>query len=815
MKTQTLYQAMIRNYLRTAFRVITRHPGYAAINIFGLSVGVAVSLLLLLFVSNEMTYDQFHPESGLTYRAWVLEDYGHDQQFFNTTTPLPLAPVLQAGLPEIENYARYNRLNDVVRRGDVEFQESLFMVDPAFFTIFDFPFVSGNSENPFPSPESVLLTSSSAERYFGAENPIGETLTIDFNGNPKDFRISGVLANVPKNSSLQFEFLLPWSVTEWFYPARMHTAWFNVSPETYIQLRPGSDIATVEAKIPSIMASALGDRVQPGQYKVGLQPLAGIHLDPSFPIGYAAVSNPVYVQVLLGVALLVLFIACINFVTLSLSRASTRSREIGVRKAVGAGKSQLVRQFFGEAVVFTGLAIGIGVIVAEILLPAFNTLSQNDLNLVFNGKTLLTLFVLFASVSLFTGLYPAFVLASFKPTEAFRGGSSTGKNRGVLRKSLVAVQFGISSLLVVAVIVMQGQLRFIEAVDLGFSDENVIYVPTDLNAEEGFPIADRLRSEALTRTDISSFAASMLLFDPAGWGRIGYQATDGTYRRFFANVVDYEFASTMNLNVIAGRDFNRDNPSDLTSAFIVNQAFVDAYGWDDPLNEHLPGGFDAHEIIGVVKDFHFTSLHTSIEPALLSLSTGLVFSGASDFDYQGSLATKILVKTTGKDTQATLKWLEESWARVAPGIPFSYEFVDRDIQSQYVQEDRLSTIIVLGTVLALLIAGLGLFGLAAISVVRRTKEVGIRKALGASSISIVGLFGREFSALVVIALVVSIPVGYWGLELWLDTFAYRTEVGWLPFALAGFCSFSLMWIAVGLQSFRAASVNPVIALRDN
>ncbi|MDA1029645.1 MAG: ABC transporter permease [Bacteroidetes bacterium] len=806
---------MLRNYLRTAFRVISRHPGYASINIFGLSIGVAVSLLLLLFVSNELTFDGFHEGSDRTYRAWVLEDYGADQQFFNTTSPLPLGPTLQSGIPEIEHIARYNRISDVVRRGETEFRETLFMVDPAFFDVFDFQFIVGNPEGAFPNPESILLSESAAERYFGAQNPIGETIAIDFNDSPRDFRVTGILADVPKNSSLQFEFLLPWTVTEWYYPAGIHTAWFNVSPETYVQLRPGVDVASVEAKIPQVMAAALGDRVEPGQYRVGLQPLTGIHLDPDFPIGYAVISNPIYVRILLGVALLVLFIACINFVTLSLSRAATRTREIGVRKAVGAGKSQLVRQFFGEAVVFTGLAIGIGLITARILLPAFNALSQNDLELVFNGRLLATLFVLFATVSVFTGLYPALVLASYKPTEAFRGSVSSKGSRGILRKSLVTVQFGISSLLIAAVIVMQGQLRFIDTIDLGFSDENVIYIPTEFNAEDGFPIAERLRNEVASRTDIQSVAASMILFDPAGWGRIGYEATDGSYRRFFANVVDYDFISTMNLRVIAGRDFDRNQPSDLTSALIVNQAFVDAYGWENPLIEQLPGSFGPHEIIGVVDDFHYTSLHSSIEPAILALNQGLIFSGARDFDYQGSMSTKIIVKASGQNIQGTLNYLEKTWAVIAPGTPFSFEFVDQDIQSQYIQEDRLSTIIVLGTVLALLIAGLGLFGLAAISVVRRTKEVGIRKALGASAISIVGLFGREFSWLVVIALAFSVPVGYWGLQKWLGSFAFHTELGWMPFVVAGVCAFTLMWVAVGIQSLRAASLNPVLALRDN
>ena len=805
---------MIRNYFRTAFRVITRYPGYASINIFGLSIGVAVSMLLLVFVARELSYDTFHTEADSVYRAWVQEDYGDDQQFFNTTTPIPLAPTLKSGLPEVEQHARYNQIQNVVRQGDVEFKETLYIVDPAFLDIFSFPLIKGNEGKPFAGPESIVLTSSSATRYFGDQNPIGQSMSVVFNGEAKEFTVSSILENPPQNSIFTFEFLLPWDVAEWLYPPRAHTAWFNVIPESYIKLAPGVDLADLEQKISAVMATALGDRVEPGQYSVGLQPLTDIHLDTDIPVGIASVSNPVYIQILLAVALLVLFIACINFVTLSLSRASTRSREIGVRKAVGAGKAQLVRQFFGEAVVFTGLSIGIGVLLANVLLPSFNSLSQSQLTLSFTAQNVAMILTLFLTISLFTGLYPAFILASFKPTEAFRGGSSTGNNRGLLRKSLVTVQFGISSLLLVAVLVVGSQLRFMDTLDLGFSKENVLYIPTDLSFEEGSMVADRLRSQAKGNTSIESITTALTLFDPAGWGRIGYEASDGTYRRFFANVVDPDFISTLNLRVSEGRDFNRDMPSDASSALIINRAFAEEYGWTDPLNEKIPGQFAEHTIIGVVEDFHFKSLHSPIEPAVLALSSDLVFSGAQDFDYQGDLSTKIVVKTGSSNLAQTVAFLEVSWKTAAPETPFTYEFVDRDIESQYAQETRLASIIKLGAILALIIAGLGLFGLAAISVAKRTKEIGIRKTLGASGASIVALFGREFTALVAISLILFLPLGYWGLDVWLDTFAFRTQIDWTSFILVGVTAFALIWVAVGLQSMRAVVANPVDALRD-
>jgi len=805
---------MLKNYFRTAIRVIARHPGYASINLFGLSGGVAIALLLLTFVSKETSYDRFHEAADRTYRAWVLEDYGEDQQFFNTTTPLPLAATLKNGLPEVEYAVRYDRFTDMIRNGETQFNESIFMVDDGFFSVFDFEMISGNISQPFEGPESIVLTQKAAERYFGTADPLGKQLTIEFNGDPHTYSVSAVFEDVPATSSLQWEILLPYSVADWFYSERAHTAWFNVSPETYIMLHEGADINAVEAKLERVMTTALGDRVEPGQYEAGLQPLTDIHLNTEFPVGYASVSNPVYVRILLAVALLVLVIACINFVTLSLSRASTRSREIGVRKAIGAGRSQLAGQYFGEAVLFSAFAIGLGLGLAALLTPAFNQLSQEEISLSLNSSTWMMLGGLFVAISVIIGVYPAVVMSSYSPTEAFRGSVSTGSQRGLLRKSLVTVQFSLSILLLVAMLVMSSQLSFIRSTDLGFSPDRVLYVPAEISSDDAFVLAERIRFEVADRSDIESVSASQMLFDPDGWGRIGYNASDGTYKRFFANIVDQDFLTTMNLRLSDGRFFDRDNPSDASRAIVINQAFADAYGWDDPLTARIPGEFSDHEIIGVVEDFNYSSLHTKVQPAAMVLTASLIFSGASDFDYSGTRITRIAFSISGSDMPATIEHLESVWDRVANDLPFTYQFVDQDIANQYVQESRLSTIIMLGALLAIVIAGLGLFGLAAISVVRRTKEIGIRKTLGASTGHIVAMFGREFSRLVVFALLISIPVGYFSLNWWLDSFAYRTELGVMPFVIAGLSAFLLMWFAVSAQSIKAAWADPVEALKD-
>lgn len=805
---------MLLNYFRTAFRIITRHSGHTLLNLGGLTAGVGVALLLLLFIQQETSFDQFHEASDRIYRAWVLEDYADDQQFFNTTTPLPLASTLAEGIPEIEATARYDRITDRVSRGDVRFNESLFVVDRSFFNIFDFQLIEGNPEAPFEGAQSVLITRSAAQRYFGESNPIGEELVLERGGDPWIMTVSGVLEDPLITSSLQFDFLLPFDVSSWLYSERAFTAWFNVSPETYVMLREGASLASVEAKIPAVMSTALGSLVEPGQYRVGLQPLESIHLDPAFPVGYAPVSNPVYLRVLMGVAVLILLIACINFVTLNLSRAPARSREIGVRKAIGADRSQLITQHMGEAFIFSLLAMSGGVLLARLLVPAFNNLSGSLLVFAPTPSTWFLMAGLLAGITMFIGLYPAVVLSRFKPTQAFRGTAREGRGAGWLRKGLVTVQFTLSIVMMAAMLVMGRQLAFVTQSDLGFDAEQVLYLPVQTSPNDAFELADRLRFATASRSDIASVSGTMFLFDPDGWMRIGFDASDGTYRRFYTNLIEPEFLETMGLTLTQGRGFNRDTPGEAGRSLIVNEALVKAYGWSDPLNEQLPGSFDEHEIIGVVKDFHYASLHTSIEPAVLTMSAGLIMSGASDNDYQGAMQNRIAVRISGNDIRDTIGYLESIWPDVAGDLPFAYRFVDQDLQAQYEQETRLARITRAGGLFALAIAALGLFGLAAVSVARRTREIGIRKAIGAGTPDILLLFGREFSPLVLTAVVLALPLGWWGLSAWLDSFAYQTTLTVWPFALAGIAALGIMALAVGAQSMKAALADPVRALKD-
>ncbi|MBO6576645.1 MAG: ABC transporter permease [Rhodothermales bacterium] len=805
---------MIRHYLRTTLRVLTRHASFSAINLTGLSIGIASALLLLLFVQNEVTFDQAHDKADRIYRAWLLEEYGEDQVHFNTTTPVRLATDLATHIPEVEAAVRFDRFNDTVRRGAFSQNESLFLVDEQFLQVFDFPVVRGERSSMLYGPENIVLTESAASRYFGQANPLGETLSLDFSGNPRQFQVSGVLEDVPENSSLQFEFLVPYPVADWFYPDEVMTAFMMVSPETYVLLSPGTTPADLEDKIQAMLNSLLGDRVEPGQYQVGLQPLLDIHTNPEFPQGYSTVINPMYVRVLLALALLILAVASINFVTLSVSRSLARAKEIGVRKVIGADRGQLMVQYWGEALAITGLSLAAGVLLARLFLPAFNGLAQRELVLAATPGTFALLAGIFVVVGLLAGLYPALVLSRFSPIDAFRGKVS-GNEKSAVRRSLVVAQFALSILLIACTLVIGRQLDYLQEKDLGFDRESVLTVPTLVGAVDGKALAERLRFQLEGRSDVKSLTAAAALFDQNGWGRVGYTANDGSYRRHFVNVVDHDFMRTMGLRLVAGRDFDRSQPADGERAVIINEAFAQAYGWDTPLLERLPGSdFIDHEIIGVAENFHYASLHQEIQPALFVLGPNVAFSGASDFDYGGSFAADIAIRLETNDLPATISAISDVWSEAAPEMPFAYSFVDEALDQQYRQEARLSSMVTIGALLSILIAGLGLFGLASLSVARRTKEIGLRKVLGASVAGIVGLFTREFSTLVLAAFVIAAPLAWLGMERWTESFAYRADIGLVPFALALAAALGIMLAAVSSQAIRAGLANPVDSLRD-
>lgn len=825
---------MVKNYFKIAFRNLFKNKVYSFINIFGLAVGIACCLLIGLYVYNEWSYDEFHSKSDRLYRAWVHEDYGNDEIYFNSVTPFILASTLEANIPEVDQTTRFFNFSNLVKRPDQSesTSETISMVDPAFFEMFDFEVVSGSVSPLQENPGTVVLTEEAARQFFGDQNPVQQTISIQIGETLNDFTVAAVIKDPPVNSSIQFDLLIPFSNGPKIFSEGAQLSWFNVSTETYVLLQENIDAETLDTKLSSMINTVLGDQYGDEfnendlTYTVGLQPITDIHLNTVIPAGIAAVSDPVYSYILGAIALLILLIACANFMTLSISRSASRAKEVGIRKTIGAQRQHLMYQFWGEALLMTTFALTIGILLAELLLPQFNALSGTELQLIFNGNLFLLLLGTALFVSLMAGIYPALILSGFRPVEVLKGRLSLSGDKNLFRQAMVVFQFTLSIVLIAGTLIITKQLDFLRSADLGYQKEQVLVLSTDLNPGPGTPLVatieeagrlkERLESELAGFPEITSFSLS--LFTPVqsgGWIAADYRDQNDRKRYFDFNIVDHSFIDTYGINILSGRNFSIDNPSDQRRAILVNRALADDYGWENPIGQRLPGAnFEDHEIIGVVENFHYESLHTEVEPLAITINPGILFSGIENVGFNASPTPRISIRFTSQDLPALMNRIEENWELAAAGSPFNYTFVDQAVDNQYQQEERLNQIVFFGSALAIIIACLGLFGLASLMVVRRTKEIGVRKVLGASSSSIVLLVNKEFTKLVIIAFLFAAPIAWYLTTRWLQDFAYRIDVGIGIFLFAGLSALAVAWLTVSYQSAKATLINPTESLRS-
>jgi putative ABC transport system permease protein len=801
---------VIRNYFKVALRYLARHKGYTTINVLGLAVGITCCILMMLFVRSEWSFDRFHSKSDRLYRAWLQEHY-QGQLFTNTVTPVPLGPVLQAGMPEIESSCRVSRFALPIKYNNNKYNDPVNMVDSNFFKLFDFPLKEGDAANPFPTNNSMVITESAAKKYFGNSSPIGKNLELELGDQKVLFTVSALAKNLPIESSIQFDMLIPFGNAPYLFSERTRTAgWQSVSVESYFLLKKGVSTAAANAKIPSVMDHVVKDIYKPGEYVVTLQPITDIHLNNKLPAGNSPISDPKYSYIMATVGILVLLIACINFVTLSVGRSATRALEVGVRKVLGAERRQLIRQFWGEALLLTLAAVLVGVALAIILQKPFNQLANRELSLSVDGFTIFFCFVLIAIIALIAGIYPAFVLSSFKPIQVLKGRLRTA-NMGLFRKGLVVGQFVASIVMIIGTITVGSQLKYLRTKDLGYNREHIVVVSTNKGRMEGYPLARRFRTEIERNPDVIASSTALYSMAEDGWMNLGYLDDKKTFRDFKFNVIDPEFVGTMGMKIIAGRSFSKNNTAD-SNYILVNEALVKEYGWKDPIGQRLPGKY-AETVIGVVKDFHMESLHTPIKPAVMALKYDTIRRASSDVWFNFPPQPRITVRFRAGDVQSHVKFLQTAWKSVAGNEDFSYRFLDEALNSAYQQEERLGTIVQYGSVLSIFIACMGLFGLATLVAVRRTKEIGIRKVLGANVSNIVGLLSKEFVLLVVVASVIAFPIAWWALQKWLQDFTYRIHIPLLAFAGAALLTMIVALITVSVHAIRAALVNPVKSLR--
>jgi putative ABC transport system permease protein len=804
--------AMIKNYLKIAVRNITGRKLFSSIHIFGLSLGIACSILTFLFVRHEFSFDSFHEKADSLYRVWEREFIPNRETLESMETPFPLGPAMKADYPEILSIARLLHISRIVKTENAGIAERITLVDPEFFDMFSFSIKVGNSENPLYDLNSIVIAEDIALKYFNEKNPLGETIRFQLAETEVDFTVTAVIENAPNNSSISYSMLINMENIRQISSPRRLESFLSITYETYALLKEGTDSKVLEQKM-----KAMGKKYYypdgDGDATVLLQPMTDIHLNTSVPKGIAPVSDPVYSYILSGVSFLVLFIACVNFMTLSIGRSSSRAKEVGIRKVMGAYRNQLMKQYLGEAILISFLALIIGIIISLFFLPTFNAMSGREIPFNWDFTLILTLMLIMILTGCAAGSYPAAVLSRFMPVSVLKGRQAV-EGRNILSKALVVLQFGISVFLIFCTLMMNEQLNYVSSTNLGYDRERVIQIPLNVRWNLRQNQFERLKSELTNSSYIVNVTSAWNQFG-IGWTKVGFNDTNGDFREFYVNLVDFDYLNTLDIELVDGRDFSKEFPTDLQKGIIINEAFAKYFNWDNPLSAKLPGNFDDHKFIGVVKDFNYSSLRDEVKPLAIFLDVEAVSSGINDL--MGTNFPPVphyaVVRINKGETQPIIDYIESTWKSLTPDAPFEFSFLDETIEAQYRQDQEWKTIINYSSALAIVIACFGLFGLATITVDKRIKEIGIRKTLGAPSHKIAALVMKEMFLLVVIANAVTWPVSYYAVDKWLQNFAYHISVGWTSFILSGVIVLFISVLTVSYHTLKAANANPVDSLR--
>jgi putative ABC transport system permease protein len=800
---------MIRSYLTIALRVFKQNAIYSTINVVGLSVGLACCVLVFLFVTDEWSYDTGHSNGDDIYRVYRIEHRLESPLKVSEGTPIPLGPTMQNEIPGIEAFTRYMQRQSVLYVGGTNTNMTLTWVDPAFFEMFDFAGQDGEARELLATPESLVLTFSAAEQYFPNPVSVGEAVTMLVDDSLRTFNVTAIIPAPPENSSFQFEFVAQMQSSN--YADRNESRWTSNGPSTYVMLASGAAAADVQKGTIPIIDTYLGesrqnaieqgwweDRDDAFQYQ--LQPLREVHLTPGIDSFYFSVSDPQYSYILLAIAFGVLLIACLNFITLSVGRSSTRAREVGMRKTLGAARSQLMAQFWGEALLISGIAVMLGLTLASVALPVFNEVAQKSLTMsaLFDLKLISLIALLTIGSGLLAGSYPALLLSGFKPTAVLKG--SMGTVHGwTFSRVMIVFQFVVSIAMVTAVLIMHDQMRFVSNQDLGYDAEEILVVNMNGSDEATDVIAARYAERIAGIPGVTGSSGSSSSFG-GSWSRTVMQKDDINHL-VYTNRMDPSFLETMGIELLDGRNLSDEFETDVESAVLVNEAFVEAMGWGSGVGERLPGLEDV-TVVGVVENFKFLSVRQEVPPIMLHMSPEI---GSNNFT---------MVRFNMANVGTVRPALEAAWKDVAPTAPFVSQFLDERIQRLYDAERRWQNIITYSAILAFLLSSMGLFGMAAMSTARRTKEIGVRKVLGASTGAIVRLLTTEFAALIAIALVLATPLSFYVMSKWLSTFAYQISIGPGVFLLSGLIALAITLATVCYQSVSAATADPVDSLQS-
>lgn len=801
---------MFRNYIKIAFRNMHRHRMYSAINIAGLAIGIACSILIMLYVNYELSYDSYNTKADRTYRLAVSALVGNTKINQTYSSAVTFTKLMQ-DFPEVETGLKIFKMGRVpVHIGDRIFYESDGLaVDSTFYEVFSIKLLSGNPRSVLEEPNSVVLSKSTALKYFNTTDVTGRMITLDlpYGMGKETFRISGVSEDMPANSHFHYNYLL--SLTS--FPELINAkGWSQNNFISYVVLKKGASSAAFDAKLKEFTRKYMGGKkydawVAKGNYWIYyLQPLRDIHLTSDLNGEFEPGGNKTSVYIFSVVSIIILLIACINFMNLSTARSSLRAKEVGLRKVVGAGRKRLVFQLLMESVITSYVALIVALIIVETILPYYSSLIGSEINFSYfnNAGEIVTLLLLGLGVGLIAGFYPAFVLSSFQPVKILKNEALQKSKKFSFRNVLVIFQFAVSIILIVGTIIIYRQLQFLQNKDLGFDKEQVLVVNNPGSLGEG---TNSFKQSLKNYSGIVDVSGSTSL-PGQSFSNIGFGA-EGVDNNFTLNILscDYDFANALKLKMSQGRFFSREFPSD-SAAVIINQSAASLLGWKDPIGKKINNWGEQRgnfHVIGVVKDYNYESLHQVIRPMALFLNGG----------YYRSTQKFISIRLKTGEVSKTLEFVNSQWNKFAPGAPFDYSFLDRDYESLYNNEKRAMTLFTVFSALAIFIACLGLFGLVAFTTERRAREIGIRKILGASISGILFMLIKDFTRWVLIANIIAIPAAYYFMNNWLKDFAYRIDIGAGVFIIAGLIAFSIALLTVGLQALKAATSNPANSLR--
>jgi putative ABC transport system permease protein len=792
---------MFKNYLKIAVRIIKKHKGYSFINVAGLTIGMACCILILLYIQDELSFDQYHQNADRIYRLTYAEEIGGVTDHY-AMSPFPAAPTFASNLPEIASFARIMFRTGLFTYKNNKFDESGIMyADSAFFKIFSFDFVHGNPNTALQNPGEIVLTAASAEKIFGSEDPLGKILNLNGDG---DLKVTGVINQVPRNSHFKFNYAVSMTTLQQRRP-ELFKAWMWILGWSYVLLEENAEPIVVSSKFDDMVQTHTGKEAAQSGTKMTyqLQKVTDIHLRSQLQAeieGNGSINNVIIFAI---IAVFILGIACINFMNLSTARSTSRGKEIGLRKVLGAHKNRLVYQFLSESILIAVLGMFFALLVVELVLPAFNYLSGKEMNTNYWGNWVFVqgLPALVIITGLIAGSYPAFFLSRFNPVTTLKGQMSKKSNHPSFRNSLVVLQFSISIFLIASTMLVFSQLNYMKDKKLGFDNEQVVVV--DIKGQIIRQKFESFKNELSQNTNVlhASFASGIP-------GRVNAVLTtfqegkdEKDSHTFDVIFSDFDFTKTYELEIVKGRDFSRDFIADTSGTFLINEAAANKLGWgEETVGKKIGFSLDhMGVIVGIVKDFHYKSLRSAIGPLAICLSK-------DPEDY-------LSLKVKAENISGTLAFIEDKWHEFGTERNFEYFFADEKFESLYQADERFSKIVLLFSIISIFVACLGLFGLASFSAERRIKEIGIRKVLGASVTGITLLLSKDSTKWVLVSNIIAWPIAWFAMNNWLQNFAYRIDIGWWVFALAGGLALFVALLTVSTQAIRAALANPVKSLR--